>query len=142
MRFKRLLILSCIFIGSCTRLFSHSYESELIPSISESISHIVAYAPEVIKGYNNDRFYLDEGRVSRINSDMYLLSANHFSFYMTPALMFSDENGLFLSTSYIAMGKKIFIQHCNNCGYEWEGGLFALRCPKCGSKDISNVLNK
>lgn len=103
---------------------------------------IISCSPEIIKWQHGDRIYFKDQVVEK-NQEDGLGGTIHIDVenQLYIPLILSDADGFFTSVSWDFWNKP-FHQICNKCLYEWEGGLFALRCPKCRSTDISNILSK
>ncbi len=130
-----------LFWSASTALFSHNSHDEAIVECAEYLQIILAEAPEIIKKYDSDKFYLDESRIISNNEEISFIKTNKKDIPLHRSLIFSDHNGKYLSYSKEILAKKMFKHVCNDCDFEWEGGAFTFRCPNCRSTDISNVPN-
>lgn len=141
MRFCNFVLICSLFIISDI-YGSFSYTNEEWEYILNSIefSHrIISQSPELIKHREEERIYLEDRRICPELFGAYAFLENGEEVYLP--LVFNDESGVFFFRSLHFFAKKPFKFVCNDCRYEWEGGVFTTRCPSCRSKDISNVLN-
>jgi len=140
MQLRYFFIFSIIILGKLANVLGNSSEEELIfqsLGISQAISE---QSPNIIKSLEQDKLYLKENRVCSIDQGMLLLLDDGQTFYLPHGYVFASHDGYFLPNSYeFFLTKKPFKNVCLKCGYEWEGGVFTYRCPKCQSDRIVNV---
>ncbi|NGX60523.1 MAG: hypothetical protein KR126chlam3_01699 [Chlamydiae bacterium] len=132
-----------LFLFSQEQIFGLSFDQQNTDQqISQTIylTHgIISCSPEIIKWKDGDKIYIKEEFVAKQKDDglggvIHIDSENQLFL----PLILSDEYGYFTSVSRDFWDKP-FHQICNKCQFEWEGGVFATRCPSCGSRDISNI---
>lgn len=101
----------------------------------------MAQSPEIIKFQDAEKIYIDEQFVEKDEDNLggmiHIDSENHV--YLP--LLLSDEIGYFTSILR-ELWFKAFHQRCNKCMYEWEAKWYEYECPRCGSRDYSNVPSK
>lgn len=126
-------------------LFGCDFENEIIQhkttnQFFQICNQIVTESPNIIKQRQNQKLYIDENRIHQVAKGAYLLLDNGESAYL-PYLL-TDILGPYLPASYEQIAKKPFKCICNDCHFEWEGGVFTMRCPNCNSRNIQqNVPN-
>lgn len=104
----------------------------------DSAQQIITYAPQAIEKYIEGKLYIDENYVYKTNTGS-LLNLNNGKILVLPARA-QDSNGHYLICSKV-LAKKLFKNVCNNCGYEWEGGVLTFQCPRCKSTNFKTIPN-
>ncbi|MEX0962104.1 MAG: hypothetical protein WDZ28_04520 [Simkaniaceae bacterium] len=103
--------------------------------LKKTIALISEKAPEVIINYFHEKLYLDESYF--IDNDSGFSLANENGNTIRLPYLLSDLYGFYLPIKE----NKLFKLLCNHCKYEWPGGAFTFRCPRCRSPDFSIVPN-
>ena len=85
-----------------------------------------------------EKLYIDERNICLTKSGVFLDTEEGL---ISLEQVFLDEFGYYVMSSQ-SCEKKMFKCVCNECRFEWEGGVFTIRCPNCGSKNFRVVLNR
>lgn len=139
MRLKHFLLFACIILVRFSNVSANSVDEERIFQVLEMSYAISEKSPEIIKDQDPDKFYLKNSRISPTEQGAYLLLDNGQQIHLPLGFVFYDHEGYFLPASHEILTKKPFKNVCLDCEYEWEGGVFTFRCPKCHSFNIVNV---
>ncbi len=123
-------------------LFSQNVQKEIEQNLLiehlDATQQIVVYAPYAIEKYEDGKLYLDENHIYETNLGSLLNLTNGKTLVLPPRVQ--GFNGHYLIGSSVH-AKKLFKNVCNDCHYEWEGGVFTSQCPQCGSTNFSTVPN-
>lgn len=99
-------------------------------------------SPSVLRSFQNDKVYINNESVwiDEISTDFFIILKDSI---VSTSFLFRDEKGFYIPVSLERVGNKLFKLHCNDCGYEWEGGVFDFQCknPKCKSTNIVSLPN-
>jgi hypothetical protein len=125
-----------------SNVFANSAADDLIFQSLEMSQIVSDRSPGIIESKKTDRMYLKKDRISPVDQGAYLFFDDGQIMYFPRGFVLLDDEGYFLPTSYGLLAKKPFKNVCLDCKYEWEGGVFTWRCPKCFSTNIVNIPNK
>lgn len=126
---------SCLgFLAMSLSLFGQTSQTLLLKHLDAS-HDILVNAPHVIEECVEGKLYLNE---SAIYDSFYLDLEDGRTLSLPERLQ--DSQGSYL-VSHSSVAKKPFKLICNKCNHEWEGGVFTVYCPKCGSRDWRIVRN-
>ncbi|MGD2170399.1 MAG: hypothetical protein PVI40_09185 [Chlamydiota bacterium] len=115
-------------------------EKSIINTIVETTNKVLLESSSAVEFIKDQKVYLLEDRILDDLETQYLLTDNE-DLIDIPFLS-SDEEGVFISCSSSELAKKLFKCVCNVCSFEWEGGVFTIWCPSCGSSDFRVVRNR
>lgn len=144
----KLFLLYCIISFFSENLNAHiKNQDDIIHhylQVSESIfCKLMTESPENIKQYEDGKLYLQESKISQKSGNLNaIIHLGNGEMIFAPILL-NDTKGSFLPLTMKVVGNKMFKMHCNDCGYEWEGGVFTFQCDReeCGSTNIVALPN-
>ena len=138
---KSIYIIAFFLLHNFTALFCNACENDIIPDMPNVLHEIVIHSPEVINRSENGKLYLEKQRIFLLYPKTCLLAGNSQNWHLPTEAISIDDEGVYIPVFSGFLEKKVFIQKCNNCLYEWEAKWYESRCPRCRSTDISNILS-